>query len=162
MLIPTMSPWDRAFKKGNFGFMIFGFLLDMLMSLLFDMGAWIVMVDSRKNVKEAVKEGCHLMSLMIKPAIELKCDEYIVCGVCVRWILTRSFGVLFGLAFQSLMEVYFMVAWLMYYLSVKSIDANPSGQPLGQRELEVEAMLRDVRFFMIGDVNSYKCEVVVF
>ncbi|CAI9289557.1 unnamed protein product [Lactuca saligna] len=137
MPFSIMSPWDKGFEKEIFGFMASCFLMDMLICFVFDMGAWIVMADSRKNVKQVVKEGCYMVSLMIGPAIELKCYECIVC------VLTRSFGLLFAIAIQSFMEVYFMVAWLLYYLSVKSIHANSSGQPFGQRE--IEAMLRDVR-----------------
>ncbi|KAI3522955.1 hypothetical protein L1887_01007 [Cichorium endivia] len=102
-----------------------------------------VMADPRKNRKETVKEGYHLLSLMLHPAINLKCYEAIVCGPFARGLLARTFGDLIAMAFQSFMEVYFMVAWMMYYLSVKSVDANSHGQPFGQRELE--AMLEDVR-----------------
>ncbi|XP_023745935.1 uncharacterized protein LOC111894092 [Lactuca sativa] len=143
MPFSIMSPWDKGFEKEIYEFKVSCFLLDKLMSFVFDVGAWIVMADSRKNMNEVVQEVWHLLYLMIESATELKCCEYIVCGRNTKWLLTLCFGELFAMAFQSFMEVYFMVAWLMYYLSVKSIDANSRGQPFGQRELK--AMLRDVR-----------------
>ena len=83
------------------------------------------------------------MSLMLHPAINLKCLEGIVCGTFGRWVLSQFLGKFFASAFQSFMEVYFMVAWLLYYFSVKSMDANVSGVPFGHRELE--RLLEDVR-----------------
>lgn len=137
------TPWGKGFEKEIQGYIISWLLLDVFISFVFAVGDWIVMADPRKNRKAAVKEGWHLLSLMLHPAINLKCYEAIVCGPFARGLLARTFGDLIAMAFQSFMEVYFMVAWMMYYLSVKSVDANSHGQPFGQRELE--AMLEDVR-----------------
>ncbi|KAJ9554949.1 hypothetical protein OSB04_009563 [Centaurea solstitialis] len=130
-------------REGDLRFSFSWFLLDMFMSFVFAVDAWVAMVDSRKNGREVVKEGCRLLSLMVHPAINLKCLEGIVCGSFARWVLLQSLGRFFASAFQSFMEVYFMAAWLMYYFSVKSMDANASGQTFGRRELEV--LLEDVR-----------------
>ncbi|KAD3337503.1 hypothetical protein E3N88_33023 [Mikania micrantha] len=137
------SPWVKGFEREIYGFLLSWFLLDTLISFVFAVDAWIAMADTRKSVREVVKEGCHLLSLMLHPAINLKCLEGIVCGSFARWLLSRVFGKLFASAFQSFMEVYFTVAWLLYYFSVKSKDANSSGAPFGQRELE--GLLEDVR-----------------
>ncbi|KAI3706660.1 hypothetical protein L6452_24551 [Arctium lappa] len=143
MPFSIVTPWVKGFEKEIYGFLLSWFLLDMFMSFVFAVDAWVAMVDSRKNGREVVKEGCRLLSLMVHPAINLKCLEGIVCGSFARWVLLQSFGKLFASGFQSFMEVYFMVAWLMYYFSVKSMDANSSGQSFGRRELEV--LLEDVR-----------------
>ncbi|XP_076918547.1 uncharacterized protein LOC143579012 [Bidens hawaiensis] len=143
MPFSVVSPWVKGFEREIYGFLLSWFLLDTLISFVFAVDAWIAMVDTRKSVKEVVKEGCHLLSLMLHPAINLKCLEGIVCGSFARWVLSHLFGKLFASAFQSFMEVYFMVAWLLYYFSVKSKDANASGVSFGQRELE--GLLEDVR-----------------
>ncbi|KAL4560516.1 hypothetical protein LXL04_032668 [Taraxacum kok-saghyz] len=143
MPFSIVSPWVKGFEREIYGFLLSWFLLDTLVSFIFAVDAWIAMVDTRKSVKEVVKEGCHLLSLMLHPAINLKCLEGIICGSFARWVLSRFFGKFFASAFQSFMEVYFMVAWLLYYLSVKSKDANSNGTPFGQRELE--GLLEDVR-----------------
>lgn len=137
------STWVKGFEREIYGFLLSWFLLDTLISFVFAVDAWIAMVDTRKSVREVVKEGCHLLSLMLHPAINLKCLESIICGSFARWALSRLFGKLFAYAFQSFMEVYFMVAWLLYYFSVKSKDASSTGTPFGQRELE--GLLEDVR-----------------
>ncbi|KAI3743429.1 hypothetical protein L1987_61138 [Smallanthus sonchifolius] len=143
MPFSIVAPWVKGFEREIYGFLLSWFLLDTLISFVFAVDAWIAMVDTRKSVREVVKEGCHLLSLMLHPAINLKCLEGIVCGSFARWVLSHLFGKLFASAFQSFMEVYFMVAWLLYYFSVKSKDASSSGTPFGQRELE--GLLEDVR-----------------
>ncbi|XP_071720800.1 uncharacterized protein [Rutidosis leptorrhynchoides] len=143
MPFSIVSPWVKGFEREIYGFLLSWFLLDTLVSFVFAVDAWIAMVDTRKSVKEVVKEGCHLLSIMLHPAINLKCLEGIVCGSFTRWVLSGLFGKLFASAFQSFMEVYFMVAWLLYYFSVKSKDANSIGVPFGNRELE--RLLEDVR-----------------
>ncbi|KAM0065611.1 hypothetical protein Hdeb2414_s0003g00116661 [Helianthus debilis subsp. tardiflorus] len=137
------SPWVKGFEREIYGFLLSWFLLDTLISFVFAVDGWIAMVDTRKSIRDVVKEGCHLLSLMLHPAINLKCLEGIICGSFAKWVLSHLFGKLFASAFQSFMEVYFMVAWLLYYFSVKSKDANSSGTPFGQRELE--QLLEDVR-----------------
>ena len=74
----------NCFEKEIYGFMLSWFLLDMFMSFVFAVDAWVAMVDSRKNGREVVKEGCRLLSLMVHPAINLKCLEGIVCGPFVK------------------------------------------------------------------------------
>nr|XP_043610363.1 uncharacterized protein LOC122582077 [Erigeron canadensis] len=143
MPFSIVSPWVNGVEKEIYGFLLSWILLDTLVSFVFAVDAWIAMADTRKSVREVVKEGCHLLSLMLHPAINLKLLEGIVCGSFARWVLAGLFGKLFASAFQSFMEVYFMVTWLLYYFSVKSKDANASGVPFGQRELE--RLLEDVR-----------------
>ncbi|XP_071700210.1 uncharacterized protein [Rutidosis leptorrhynchoides] len=137
------SPWVKGFDMEIYWFLISWFLLDVLLSFVFAVDACVIMVDPRKTGKEVVKEGFRLLSLMIHTAINLKCFESIVCGPFARHILTFVFGKMFASVVQSFMEVYFSVAWLLYYFSVRSIEAGSGGAPFGKRELE--AMLEDVR-----------------
>nr|XP_043623522.1 uncharacterized protein LOC122595248 [Erigeron canadensis] len=139
----NVTPWIKGFDKEIYGFMLSWFLMDMLLSFVFAVDACVVMVDSRKSGKEVIKEGWHLLTVMIHPAINLKCLEGIVCGSFARHVLTYIFGKVFTSIVQSFMEVYFIVAWMFYYFSVKSMDARSSGVPFGQKELET--MLEDDR-----------------
>ncbi|KAL7596769.1 uncharacterized protein LOC111894064 [Lactuca sativa] len=137
------SPWVKGFEKEREDFILPWLFVDFLTSFALTLDPWIVMADPRRNWREVVQEGWNLLSLSLHLAYNLKSFESIVCGPYVRWVFARTFGDFFARALHCFMEVYFMVAWLMYYLSVKSIHANSSGQPFGQRELE--AMLGDVR-----------------
>lgn len=130
------SSWIRGFEKETAGFMFAWLLLDLVVEFVFALDSWVAIVDSRRTGREIVKEGCYLLSMMFKPALTIKCLESIICGSYMKWSLARYFGKLFGTAFQSLMEVYFMVAWLIFYFAVRSKEATSLGRTFGQRELD--------------------------
>ncbi|KAL5546152.1 hypothetical protein UlMin_005839 [Ulmus minor] len=136
MPFSVMSPWIRGFEKEISGFLFAWFLLDTFVAFIFSVDAWIAIVDSRKSGREIVKEGCHLISTMLNQAIQIKCLEAVFCGSFVRWLLARLCGRSFAKIFQSTLEVYFMVAWLIFYFAARSKDANLQGRRFGRRELE--------------------------
>ncbi|CAK9147377.1 unnamed protein product [Ilex paraguariensis] len=136
MPFSIMSLWVKGHERESVGFLLSWFFLDTVVAFIFAVDAWVAIVDSRRSGREVVKEGCHLLSTMLNPAIGIKCMDGIICGSFMRWILTRFFGKLFAFAFQSVMEVYFMVAWLIYYFAARYKDATSLGRPFGRRELE--------------------------
>lgn len=136
MPFSVTSPWIRGYEKEISGFLFTWFLLDTFVAFVFAVDAWVAIVDSRKSGKEIVKEGCYLLSTMLNQAIQIKCLEAIFCGSFVRWGLARVFGRSFAKVFQSTMEVYFMVAWLIFYFAARCKDANQQGRRFGRRELE--------------------------
>ncbi|PWA62723.1 hypothetical protein CTI12_AA361040 [Artemisia annua] len=144
MFLPfsDVSPWVKGYEYEFWWIRFLWIPLNLLFSFVLDAGAWVVMVDSRKRGREAINEGYHLFLLMFDPAGNLKCLEYFICSLFGRTTLKRAFGEKIALAFLSFMEVYFTVVWLMFYFSVKSVDANSKGIPFGQQELE--AMVKDV------------------
>ncbi|CAI9098000.1 OLC1v1034540C1 [Oldenlandia corymbosa var. corymbosa] len=130
-------PWVMGYEKESFGFVASWFFVELVVSFMFAVDTWVAIVDSRKSGKEVVKEGCHLLATLLQPAVEIKCWELIVCGWPLRWLLSVMVGEMFALLFQSVMEVHFMVAWLLFYLAARHKDATLSGREFGQRELEV-------------------------
>lgn len=130
------SSWIRGFEKETSGFMFAWLMTDLVVEFVFALDSWVAIVDSRRTGREIVKEGCYLLSTMFKPAVTIKCLESILCGSYLKWSLGRYFGKLCGTAFQSLMEVYFMVTWLIFYFAVRSKEATLIGRTFGQRELE--------------------------
>lgn len=136
MPFSVMSPWVRGFEKEISGFLFTWFLVDTFVTFIFSVDAWVAIVDSRRSGKEIVKEGCYLMSTMLSQAIQIKGLEAVFCGSFVRWVLARFIGRSFAKMFQSIMEVYFMVAWLVFYFAARCRDANQQNRTFGQRELE--------------------------
>ncbi|KAK4776089.1 hypothetical protein SAY87_024050 [Trapa incisa] len=136
MPFSVILPWVRGFDREIAGFLSAWFLTDTVIGLAFVLDGWIAIVDSRKSVREIAKEGCHLVVTMLSQAVQLKCLEAILCGISMRWMLTQSLGSVFAAVFQSTMEVYFMVAWLFFYLSTRCGDANSQGRRFELRELE--------------------------
>ncbi|GAV67876.1 hypothetical protein CFOL_v3_11380 [Cephalotus follicularis] len=136
MPFSIMSPWIRGFEKEISGFLFAWVLLDTLLALILAVDAWVAVVDTRRSGREIVKEGCYLIWTMLNEAMQLKCVEAIFCGSFARWFLSRVCGRTFAAVFQSTVEVYFMVAWLIYYFAARYRDANAEGRRFGRRELE--------------------------
>ncbi|XP_054800753.1 uncharacterized protein LOC129304929 [Prosopis cineraria] len=136
MPFSVMSPWVRGFEKQISGFLLAWFFVDTFVAFIFSVDAWVAIVDSRRSGREIVKEGCYLISTMLNQGIKIKCLEAICCGSFVRWVLARICGRSFAKMFQSTMEVYFMVAWLLFYFAARCRDADLQGRRFGQRELE--------------------------
>ncbi|KAI4349138.1 hypothetical protein L6164_009771 [Bauhinia variegata] len=136
MPFSIMSPWVRGFEKEISAFLFTWFLVDTCVAFIFSVDPWVAIVDSRKSGREIIKEGCYLISTMLNQAAQIKCLEAICCGSFVRWLLSRICGRTFAKMFQSTMEVYFMVAWLIFYFAARCRDANLQGRRFGHRELE--------------------------
>lgn len=133
MPFSVMPPWIRGFEKEISGFLLMWLFIDTIVAFIFAVDAWIAIVDSRKSGKEIVKEGLHLVASMFSQALQIKCLEVIFCGTSVKWGLTRVFGRSFAKVFQSTMEVYFMVAWLIFYFAARARcrDASSQGDRIG-------------------------------
>lgn len=130
------NQWVRGFEKETAGFLFAWILSDMVVEFFFAVDSWVAIVDSRRSGREIMKEGFYLLSTMFRQAGVMKCLEFMLCGSFTRWTLARYFGMLFATACQSIVEVYFMVAWLIFYFAVRSKDATSLGRTFGQRELE--------------------------
>ncbi|KAF8403083.1 hypothetical protein HHK36_011177 [Tetracentron sinense] len=130
------SPWIRGFQAEISGFLFTWFLLDTFVGLVFAVDCWVAIMDARKSGSEVVKDGCYLIYTMLNQAIQIKCFEAILCGSFVRWVLVRISGKLFASVFQSVVEVYFMVAWLIFYFAARCKVANSEGRRFRQRDLE--------------------------
>ncbi|XP_024188363.1 LOW QUALITY PROTEIN: uncharacterized protein LOC112192735 [Rosa chinensis] len=133
MPFSVMPPWIRGFEKEISGFLLMWIFVDTIVAFVFAVDAWIAIVDSRKSGKEIVKEGLQLVGSMFSQALQIKCLELIFCGTSVKWGLTRVFGRSFAKVFQSTMEVYFLVAWLIFYFAARARcrDASSQGDRIG-------------------------------
>ncbi|KAL3531946.1 hypothetical protein ACH5RR_005467 [Cinchona calisaya] len=129
-------PWVIGHERESLGFMASWFLVELFVSFIFAIDTWVAIVDSRKSGREVVKEGCHLLATLLYPAVELKCWEFMACGWPTRWLLSGMIGEVYALVFQSVMEVHFVAAWLLFYLAARHKDATLIGREFGQRELE--------------------------
>lgn len=136
MPFSVSSPWVPGYDKQVSGFLFAWFLVDTIVAFVFAVDSWVTIVSTRRGGREIVKEGLYLVATMIHQSIQLKCLELILCGAFTRWVLARLCGRSFAVLFQSFLEVYFMVAWLLYYLAARYKDASLSGRRFGRRELE--------------------------
>ncbi|KAF9594774.1 hypothetical protein IFM89_034757 [Coptis chinensis] len=128
-------PWIRGYELEISRFLFTWILSDTVVGLVFAVDYWVAIMDARRG-REILKEGFYLLSTMMSQAISLKGYEAFFCSSYVRWVLTQIFGNLFASMFQSVVEVYFMVVWLIYYFSAKSKDASADGRRFERKDLE--------------------------
>ncbi|KAL3628512.1 hypothetical protein CASFOL_027558 [Castilleja foliolosa] len=136
MPFANVTPWVKGHEWESSGFVVIWFLNDLLVGLIFAIDSWVVIVDSRRGGREIVKEGYRLLVALFWPAFKIRWLEVIICGSLGRWMLKRVFGEVLTMIFQSLMEVYFMVAWLVFYFAARQKDDPNLGRTFGRRELE--------------------------
>ncbi|KAI3472069.1 hypothetical protein Pfo_028757 [Paulownia fortunei] len=136
MPFANLAPWVTGHEWESAGFIVIWFLSDLMVGLIFAVDSWVAIVDSRRGGREIVKEGCHMLVALFCPAFEIRWLEAIICGSVGRWMFKRMFGDVFTMVFQSLMEVYFMVAWLIFYFAARQKDDTSLGRTFGRRELE--------------------------
>lgn len=136
MPFSVTSPWIKGYESQISWFLYTWLIMDFIVSFIFSVDPWVSIVDLRRGGLELVREGCYLLSTMLNQAVQIKCLESILCGSPARWFLAHIFGKLFASCFQTVAEVYFMVAWLIYYFAARHKDANFLGRDFGRRELE--------------------------
>ncbi|KAL6496274.1 hypothetical protein OROGR_029532 [Orobanche gracilis] len=132
----NLAPWVRGHEWDSTGFIVVWFLSDLVMGFVFAVDSWVAIVDSRRGGREIVKEGCHMLVALICPASGIRLLESIVCGSVGKWLLRKVFGDILTLVLQSLMEVYFLVAWLVFYFAAREKDDTSLGRTFGRTELE--------------------------
>jgi hypothetical protein len=136
MPFSIMLPWINGFEKEISRFLVIWMLLDLVVGLIFAVDAWVTVVDTRRTGREILKEGCYLISTMFTQAVQIKCYEEILCGSAARWVFSRVFGKFLATLLQSTFEVYFMVAWLIFYFVARCKEADSDERRFGRRELE--------------------------
>ncbi|KAI5016513.1 hypothetical protein ZWY2020_006364 [Hordeum vulgare] len=135
----SANPWLAAAISGPEldGFFIAWALLDAVVSVLFTVVPWVVAMDRdpRPPGRNAVKEGCYLVSLMATDATLIKCWETVVCGSMGRLLMVTFGGKVLGGFLHSFAEVYFMVVWLMFYFAARCKESRLGGRQFGLEDV---------------------------
>ncbi|KAG2548448.1 uncharacterized protein LOC120650771 [Panicum virgatum] len=133
----SVNPWLAAAVAGPEldSFFVAWAVLDAVISVLFTVVPWVVVMDRDPQPpgRNAVKEGCYLVSLMAAEATLLKCWETVVCGSMGRLIMVTFGGKVLGGFLHAIAEVYFMVVWLLFYFAARCKEVR-----LGGRQFELE------------------------
>ncbi|KAF5475842.1 hypothetical protein F2P56_007606 [Juglans regia] len=137
MPFSIMSPWISGLEKEILGFSITCFLTDTFLALIFAGDVWIAIMEPWRTQTEIMQEGYYLTLTTLSQGIHIISLEAIFCGPFVRVVLAQVFGRFFAMVFQSVLEVYFMVALLMlYFYAWYRNSSNFHGETFGWRELE--------------------------
>ncbi|PPR83728.1 hypothetical protein GOBAR_AA36980 [Gossypium barbadense] len=154
MPFSVTSPWIRGYEKEISGFLFTWFLVDTLVSFAFSLAAWIAIVDSRRTGREIITEGCYLMSTLLNQAIQIKCYEAISGGSLARWVLTHIGGEFFAMVIQAALEVYFMVAWLIFYFVVRCREANADVLVMQYHHCFVKELANALHYLFLAGINE--------
>lgn len=57
--------WVFGYEKEIFGFLFVWLLVDIIVSFIFVVDFWVIIVNIRRGGREIVKEGCYLLVIMI-------------------------------------------------------------------------------------------------
>jgi hypothetical protein len=135
----SVNPWIATVVAGPEldGFFVAWAVLDAVVSVLFTVVPWVVVMerDPRPPGRNAVKEGCYLVSLMATDATLLKCWETLVCGSMGRLIMVTFCGKDLGGFLHSIAEVYFMAVWLLFYFAARCKEAQLGGRRFGMGDV---------------------------
>lgn len=133
-----LGPWFAPLEADLSGFVYAWAVVDMVSAVVLAVNPFVVIMDHnvRRRGPDAMKEGFYLSSLMLSQAIWIKLMETLVCGRAARAALMMIGGRMFAMAVQSVGEVYFMVAWLVFYFAARSKDGELEGRRFGRRDLE--------------------------
>ncbi|GAA0152986.1 hypothetical protein LIER_11329 [Lithospermum erythrorhizon] len=133
----------KGYERESKGYMLAWFFVELVVGFVFAVDAWVAIVEWRRSGRVIIRKGCRMLGTLLLPSLVIGCWEVIACRVFPRWLLKETYGELFALAFQSVMEVYFMVVWLVFYLAARHRNALSMGRIFGRRE--VERLLEPVR-----------------
>ncbi|XP_073277305.1 uncharacterized protein [Primulina huaijiensis] len=136
MPFANVAPWVLGHEWESAGFIVTWFFSDLMLGSIFAVDTWVAIVDSRMGGREIVKEGYNMLMALFYPAFVIRWLEAIICGSIGRWLLRRMSGDVFTLIFQSSMEVYFMMAWLVFYFAARHKNDSSAGRTFGRRELD--------------------------
>ncbi|KAL2487436.1 hypothetical protein Adt_32192 [Abeliophyllum distichum] len=128
----NLAPWVQDPEYVNLVFIVIWFVIDLIVGYIFSVGSWVVLFEGTTDILEIMKESGNIFLKLIYPAFIIRILEAIICGSLGRWVLSWVFGGFYSLGFQCLMEVYFMVAWLVYYCSAR----DRFGRRVGKRQLK--------------------------
>lgn len=137
-----LMPFSLTVLSGNEdaelpGFLFVWGLLDFAVSMFLVLVPWIVVVDDiRRTGQEVVKEGVFLVTLVTRQSMWIKCLQMALSGRLGRLLFSAFAGRRYAMWAQAMLEVYFMVVWLVIYLEARRKDCELGGRRFGREELE--------------------------
>ncbi|KAK8955934.1 hypothetical protein KSP40_PGU015569 [Platanthera guangdongensis] len=112
-------------------------LMDFVMSIFLALVPWVVVVDGnvRRRGQEVFREGVFLVTLQPGQSIRIMCLGMAVGGRLGWLLLSALGGRWFAMWALAVVEVYFMVVWLVLYLEARSKDSEFGGRRFGREDL---------------------------
>jgi len=108
------------------GFVIVDYIIDATTSCIYVMACWATIMERQYWGFAAFSRGWKLVSSMQHQVIAIKILESMLCGRSARFVLSLVMGNFLSLLVVSVGQLYFIICWLVLYLSARCRqDTNP-------------------------------------
>ncbi|KAJ3682335.1 hypothetical protein LUZ60_014908 [Juncus effusus] len=136
--VSLASPLSRSALASLSSFFLAYTLIDSFISVVFTIPPWVELMEAhdKRRDKCEFKEGIFLLSLMPNQALCIKCIEAVLSGSFARSLMVKIGGRFCGGFVCAIVEVYVMVVWLNFYLSVRCKEAELEGKRFELKDLE--------------------------
>lgn len=128
------APWVAGYEWESLGFAVIWFFVDLVACFVFAIDSWLLIVNARRmGAREIFREGYRLLGALFYPAFVINVLEAVIPLVLKMMLGEGSFEYMY---LQAVMEVYFKVAWLIFYFSAWQKAGASVGRPYGRREFQ--------------------------
>ncbi|KAH7315596.1 hypothetical protein KP509_21G056700 [Ceratopteris richardii] len=102
------------------------YLFDAVTYCIYIVACWVTILERNLWGFGAVVRSCNLIKGMESQALMIRIIEAMICGRTSRWLLQHVIGQFAAVLVISTAHVYFLVLWLIFYMSARSLHDRPS------------------------------------
>eukprot|EP00250_Pteridium_aquilinum_P015456 c22590_g1_i1 orf=276-1931(+) len=107
-------------------FVGFDYLFDGVAYCIYMVACWVTILERNYWGLGAVTRSCNLVKSMERQALVVRLIEATICGRTSRWLLQQVIGQFAAASVICVAQVYFLVLWLIFYMSARSLHDQPS------------------------------------
>jgi len=108
------------------GFVVVDYIIDATTSCIYVMACWATIMERQYWGFAAFSRGWRLVFSIQHQVIAIKILESMLCGRSARFVLSLALGNFLSLLVVSVGQLYFIICWLVLYLSARCRqDTNP-------------------------------------
>ncbi|MCO5560852.1 hypothetical protein L7F22_014472 [Adiantum nelumboides] len=102
-------------------FVCFDYLFDGVAYCIYMVACWVTIFERNYWGLGAVTRSRSLVTGMIWQALVIRLIEALVCGRTARWLLQHVIGQFAAASVICIGQMYFLVVWLIFYMSARSL-----------------------------------------
>lgn len=107
-------------------FVGFDYLFDGVAYCIYMVACWVTIMERNYWGLGAVTRSCNLVKGMEWQALVIRLIEAVVCGRTARFLLQLVIGQFAAASIICIGQMYFLVLWLIFYMSARSLHDRPS------------------------------------
>lgn len=107
-------------------FIGFDYLFDGVAYCIYMVACWVTILERNHWGLGAVTRSCSLVKSMEWQALVIRLIEATICGRTSRWLLQQIIGQFAASSIICVAQVFFLVLWLIFYMSARSLHDQSS------------------------------------